>query len=167
MVDELAGATLSGVTVSGVEENNKAGNTLASCDLNGAVFGIFAGEPMPTSLSGADAIRQLDEGGGAAGYALSSAGDFDGDGFEDLLIGVPTDDDVQNGHALLLYGPLSGMIEADNASMVLDGDGAENLGHAVLGGFDANGDGISDIAVGAPKSDGEDGQADLLFGGGL
>lgn len=41
------------------------------------------------SLDGTNGFTLLGGAFGGSGYSLSSAGDFDGDGFEDILIGAP------------------------------------------------------------------------------
>lgn len=77
---------------------------------------------------------------------LASAGDVDGDGFGDLLVGGGQVSFVTRGGAL---GP------AASAAVfpVFDYPPLLTEGRAVLGGFDADGDGIADIAAAQPKLD--------------
>jgi hypothetical protein len=93
--------------------------------------------------------------GGRFGEALDASGDFDGDGFADLLAAAPGGNRV----ALFRGGPdgpdpsPSGVTRFDERLTL--GDGAE-LGHALAWVGDLDGDGFEDFAVGAPFFDAED-----------
>lgn len=91
-----------------------------------------------------------------------AAGDVDGDGFDDLAIGVPFENDMGQVH--LLFGSLGGLT-ATGSTVIRQGTdgvlGAQSSGdwfgfRIAIG--DADGDGYSDLAVGAPF-DGESGVA--------
>ncbi|MCF6156688.1 MAG: hypothetical protein E3K36_15960 [Candidatus Brocadia sp.] len=93
----------------------------------------------------------------AFGFALT-AGDFNGDGFDDLAVGVPDEDigDIDAGATNVLYGSAAGLSSTDN--QIWHQDSTDILGAAEL--FDAfgsaltagdfNGDGFDDLAVGVP-----------------
>jgi hypothetical protein len=93
------------------------------------------------------------------GYALAS-GDFDGDGFSDLAVGVPREDfgDISSaGAANVLYGSPAGLSADGNQFWHQERDGLPDLletgdrfGHALAAG-DFDGDGFSDLAVGVPE----------------
>ena len=95
------------------------------------------------------------------GYSLS-AGDFDGDGYDDLAIGSPNEDtngEWDTGSVNVLFGRSSGLDDAGDESFTQDSVGVVNsperddrFGWSVVAG-DFNGDGYSDLAVGAPKED--------------
>jgi hypothetical protein len=110
-----------------------------------------------------------------AGYKVSSAGDFNGDGYDDIIVGAPQGDDGGNnaGEAYLIYGRASGFgtIDLTNltpaAGFVIQGDTAfDQLGRSSSAG-DVNGDGYDDIIVGAPFGDNggtDSGEAYVIFG---
>jgi len=83
------------------------------------------------------------------GCSISWAGDWNGDGYDDILIGDTWD---FYGLAYLVLGPLA---DGEPWSPATTFEGTTNgarLGHAVLGDFDLDGDGALDIAVGAPSA---------------
>jgi FG-GAP repeat len=89
------------------------------------------------------------------GYALAS-GDFDGDGFWDLAIGVPGDDVGQAGNegsAAIVYGSRDGLTSANakvlKRTMTGAPDASVSFGAALAAG-DLDGNGKADLAVGAP-----------------
>ncbi|WP_288926582.1 hypothetical protein [uncultured Maritimibacter sp.] len=104
-----------------------------------------------------------------AGYAVSAAGDVNADGYDDLIVGSPHYGGSDEGRAYIIYGgvglaPWGGVTR----NVILNGNGNANAGFSVAGAGDFNGDGISDVIVGAPANDdaGNDaGEAYVLFGG--
>ncbi len=99
------------------------------------------------------------------GGALSTAGDVNGDGFDDILIGARSNDTngIQAGRAYLFYGPLAGTHGALEADAIISGDPFDELGWSVATAGDVNGDGFDDVLVGAWMAD-LVGQAFLFLG---
>jgi subtilisin family serine protease len=101
------------------------------------------------------------EGGDGFGSALSS-GDYDGDGFDDLAIGAPGEDvgaTMDAGAVNVLYGSLSGLtaigdqLWQQGAAGVLGAAEAGDRFSDSLASGDYDGDGIDDVAIGAPGED--------------
>ncbi|MBK8381377.1 MAG: FG-GAP repeat protein [Ignavibacteria bacterium] len=87
--------------------------------------------------------------GDSYGNSVSSAGDVNGDGYDDIIIGAPYNDGiaVNAGRAYIYYGGLNVNTIAD---ITLSGESAMNyFGFSVSSAGDVNGDGYSDVIVGA------------------
>jgi hypothetical protein len=95
------------------------------------------------------------------GWALA-VGDFDGDTFPDLAVGVPhkrVNNHYNAGEVHILYGSSSRLTATDNqvwqqgnAGLVDAAEDADEFGSALAAG-DFNGDGRDDLAVGIPYED--------------
>ena len=132
----------------------------------GGTASIFLGSSLlaavGTDLTPADGDVQLHGvlAGNAVGGAVASAGDVDGDGSIDLLIGDtsgfgPTLEKARGG--LLYYGPLTSLPAEGDAITLADvaftHDNDEELGTVVLGGADFNADGYADVVLCSPDGD--------------
>jgi hypothetical protein len=87
-----------------------------------------------------------------AGGSVSGAGDVNGDGFSDILVGASGDDTrgATSGAVYLLYGPVAGYLDLSAADVKLLGEAPEDLaGYSVRGAGDVNADGLADILIGA------------------
>jgi FG-GAP repeat protein len=146
-------------TIVGVRNADPAGRTDA-----GSADVLYGGQ----SLIGVD-LRHLGSAGfridGAAtqdhaGTSVARAGDVNGDGIGDVIVGAPGANSVA-GSAYVIYGrgtadpgnvDLAEITTTQSArGMRIDGAVAnDDAGAAVAGGQDLNGDGQSDIIVGAP-----------------
>ena len=91
-----------------------------------------------------------DSAGDSLGLSVSGAGDVNGDGFADLIVGAPSDDN--NGEASGSVRVLSGF---DGSVLYnFNGDSASTgLGSSVSGAGDVNGDGFADLIAGAEGDD--------------
>jgi len=100
------------------------------------------------------------------GTSVTSVGDFNGDGISDVTVGAPDNGTggVRSGRVYTFFGPLSGTIAAANADSIITGSNQDQFGMSVAGG-DLNGDGATDLVVGAPQfATGAHGYAAVYFG---
>lgn len=88
--------------------------------------------------------------GGFLGKSVSAAGDINGDGYNDIIVGNPgySNSETGEGRALLFQGSSSGLSALPNWSTESNQVSA-NYGNSVFTAGDINGDGFSDVIVGA------------------
>lgn len=118
----------------------------------GEAYLVHGGGTGTISLSAAAADLLGEEPYDSAGQAVAPAGDADGDGLADLLVGAPGKDrsDVQCGAVYLLLGGPSGTVDLGTADAILYGSGSNSAaGGALDGGRDVSGDGSPDFIAGA------------------
>ena len=141
-------------------------------EASGGAWLLYGPVTADLSLSSRDAVLfsgTVNQ--GQAGAAVSGAGDMDGDGYDDVLIGAPSEYDKRSslsGAAYLFYG--GSALSSDslsNADAVLygsDGSDSSGAGSAVTAGIDMDGDGYSDLAISAQGSSATGGGVYLLYG---
>ncbi len=120
--------------------------------------------------------------GDYSGVSVSSAGDVNGDGFDDLLISAPSADPSGRdfaGESYLIFGrasfggpvlELSSLASGDGSQgVVINGiDAGDDSGFSVSSAGDVNGDGLDDLLIGAfradPNGNNRAGESYLVFG---
>ncbi len=133
------------------------------------LFGSGSGFGETVDLSALDGRNGFRIEGAAAfdmsGYAVSSAGDFNGDGFDDIIIGAVMGDNAggerYTGESYVVFGAGSGFVASIDLATLdgsngfrLDGiDRTDRTGSAVSLAGDVNGDGFDDIIIGAYRAD--------------
>jgi hypothetical protein len=133
-----------------------------------------------SSLNGADgfAINGI-KSGDNLGVSVSSAGDVNGDGIDDVIIGTPNADPngYDSGQSYVVFGKSTGFSPTFNLSSLngangfaINGIKASGSGFSVNSAGDVNGDGIADLLIGAPNvylngDSSPSGQSYVVFGG--
>lgn len=131
----------------------------------GAVYLFFGEEDasmVDLTINDADAIFYGEEEGDNAGNSLSSAGDVNGDGFDDFLIGSPNQGDNFEGRVYLIFGRPTvawtyvnelgtvGTSFYGETSISFLGTRVDGANHEPIAGIgDIDNDGFDDIALGA------------------
>ncbi|MFT5587191.1 MAG: hypothetical protein ACI9VR_004799, partial [Cognaticolwellia sp.] len=160
-----AAADYFGTSVSGAGDVNRDGYDdlvvgAYGDDDNGSISGsayVYYGTPTGISTASQDKLVALD---GAAGdyfgISVSGAGDVNGDGYDDLVVGAFQDGDngSASGSAYVYYGTPTGISTASQNKLVAtDGAKHDAFGSSVSGAGDVDGDGYDDLIVGAHGDD--------------
>lgn len=115
-----------------------------------------AAQPItPTLLYVVDSPHPVRD--GQFGHAVAAVGDLDGDGTADLAVGAPGETSggaLSNGRAYLVSGATGAIVHELTGQA--DADGAASFGEEVDRTGDLDGDGVPDVAVGAPNEGVED-----------
>jgi len=94
------------------------------------------------------------------GTSVSTAGDIDGDGLSDVIVGCPGDDG-SFGRAYVVFGKtdtravaLALIGDLGTGGFLIEGeDAGDRFGTSVSGGGDVNGDGLADLLIGAHRAE--------------
>ena len=173
VINGVSGGDESGFAVSGAGDVNGDGldDLIVGArydDPNGGnsgasfvVFGAAGGGPIElsqVSLGVGGFVINGVSGGDQSGFAVSGAGDVNGDGLDDLIVGAPYDDPdgSSSGASFVVFGKAGGaavelsQVQAGTGGFAITGDSRfDQSGYSVSGAGDVNGDGLDDLIVGA------------------
>ncbi len=183
----FGGAAADGIadwTLTGAAVGDGFGTALAGAgDVNADGYADLIVGAMANDAGGASAGRAYVFFGGAApdavadwtltglaagdlfGVSVAGAGDVNGDGFGDVIVGASDNDSGGSnaGRATVFFGGLAPNTVADIS--IVGTAAGEQLGYAVGAAGDVNGDGFGDVVAGAPMAAGGAGRAQVYFGG--
>lgn len=173
-------ATGAGLTVNGIDAGDRSGVGVGSGDINhdgvdDLMIGAITADPEGRSNAGetyvifgplaAGTLELSDSAdvtisGTSVGDQLgcdAAGSDVNGDGTDDLIVGVRAANPggrPQAGQALVFLGPLAaGDLEASEAQIRLNGAARGDRAGCGVAGGDVSGDGVSDVVVGAWDAD--------------
>jgi Domain of unknown function (DUF4114)/FG-GAP repeat len=140
-------------------------------DNSGASYVIFGSKESnyfsnPIELSNLDPSKGFTikgiQSSDSAGWAVSSAGDFNGDHIKDLLIGATSYDQQESGikgESYIIFGKDGNfgstldLSNIDGLGLKIISDQPNSLGYSVSDAGDINNDGANDLIIGAPYAD--------------
>ena len=194
-----------GFILTGIDANDQSGRSVSSAgdvngdgyddliiganggDPNGEIYVIYGGANAPGTGGELD-LSDLDGTNGFiltgidandfSGRSVSSAGDVNGDGYDDLIIGANRADpngDGEAGETYIVYGGASApgtggrfnlsTLDGSNGFILNGIDAYDRSGTSVSSAGDVNGDGYDDLIIGAYGADGFVGETYIVYGG--
>jgi hypothetical protein len=168
--DDLAYASVGALALNGarIRSGTFADSDLSlpvpstAASLSGSKDLVIAGDSINADMPGdAGFVMPGVSTGGQLGRAVASAGDMNGDGFEDFTIAAP---EAGNGTVYVIWGKDEGLpaditinpdgsLDAADGFRVLGRTAGDALGSSLAGGGDFNRDGLDDLVISAPGSD--------------
>ncbi len=167
------GVDLFGVTVSSAGDVNGDGyeDIIIGAPFNdaggvnaGRAYIYFGGTAMDSI---ADVILTGEAAGDIFGISVASAGDVNGDSYDDVIVGAQENSagGTAAGRVYIYYG---GELMDDTADIIMTGTTPYNFfGKCVAGAGDVNGDGYDDVLASAPSDNIGTGIAYIYYGGSL
>lgn len=165
-----AGLSSDPMVLEPIESGLSFGDSVAGAgDINGDGYGdIIVGGDAPHVFFGGELGLSPESdpvvspaGTVSFGVPTAGAGDLNGDGYGDGLIGAWGDDSLA-GKAYVYLGGDDGL--SSDPIILVGPDGPDGLFGSSLASADANGDGYADVVIGAPGADSQVGRVYVYFG---
>ena len=114
----------------------------------GSASGIASSNPATPGV----AQLESNQAGAHLGYSVAGAGDVNGDGYADVIVGAYNYNSAPSayGSVFVFLGGPSGIGSGNPATAATEIDGYQGFGYSVASAGDVNGDGYADVIVGAP-----------------
>jgi hypothetical protein len=166
---DINGDGISDMLVGGSSINNNTGAAYV-------VFGQKSAWSATFSLSNLNGVNGFMLMGGIVGDSIgspvSSAGDINGDGIADILVGARVNNINNFGAVYVVFGQKSGWpatlalssLDGTNGFTMMGISAGDGIGSSVSSAGDINGDGIADILLGAPFANNRAGATYVVFG---
>ncbi|MEB3231650.1 MAG: hypothetical protein VKJ64_11625 [Leptolyngbyaceae bacterium] len=186
-----------GFVIEGIDKDDASGTSVSSIgDFNGDnIDDLIIGAPNANNGTGETYViwgstedfgssLELSSLDGTAGFTIrgindtdfsggkvSGAGDINGDGLNDIVIGAALANDGV-GEAYVVFGSQDNFydllelsdLDGDNGFLINGIDTADLVGSSVSGAGDVNGDGVDDLIIGAIGAEDEAGESYVIFG---
>ncbi|MEM7054524.1 MAG: hypothetical protein AAF446_08235 [Pseudomonadota bacterium] len=173
---DINGDGMDDLIIGGLIRNNPpgfrvhdSGPIVEPSDPSYVVFGSQSTLPSPFLLSGLDGSNGFIINGempdDSAGFSVDGAGDFNGDGIDDLIIGAPAPFNSifaeSAGRSYIVFGSDNGFTSPFELSsldgsngIAIDGEANDDyFGFSVSAAGDINGDNMDDVIIGANSAD--------------
>ena len=130
--------------------------TYDDTNTNEGVCFIYYGNAAGTMVSPVCKLDDADQNDASFGSSLAPAGDVNGDGYSDVIIGAYYYTDgatAQEGRAFVYHGSAAGLSASPNNTPDDANQADARFGYSVASAGDVNGDGYSDVIIGANRFD--------------
>ncbi len=125
-------------------------------NVNEGVVYVYHGNNAGVSTTPNYVLDDANQTSAAMGCSIAGAGDINGDGFSDVIIGSRLHDvggNANEGVAYIYMGGTNGLEATPSSTLHNANQSAANFGNSVSSAGDVNGDGFSDVLVGADLYD--------------